>query len=325
MLRDNVISTDDILALPWLRHHAIFKLFFKFAHSYVALSFAIDKTKIQELDLLNAKTSRILPASCLHLSKTFDKLLKTSSTDSTATLQMNFLIELELEKVKSRLAKQNLDYDAIKGNLALDLRSFLEKLDANIIPPLHADFIPAHQLVLENIFSTLCTNIRADFIHRQNIHLAALEKRKKQQELNRNKQAEILTFTKGDFEKTVRNLIRATARTFRPPTNGPQFIRNSVSRSKNGNGRRQFVRAGAASTIFRRPARPLPATTNQPVRGNSTNPESGVRNIHRSPAVLDASSVSGPRRPPTGPRRPPTPLGRPNQAGGRRKRNFRQL
>lgn len=256
-MRRRCISDDDIDRLSWLTYDTVFRIFYRFAHSDTAISFALEKAKSLQSDLIAAKTTnpRTLPSSCTHLQKLLDKYLRNSS-EAEASLQFYFIIALELEKVKARIAKLTYDLDTIFPNCLTQITNFLKSLD----PDINSTFDPVDLESIKKIFKKIRLEIRSIFLNRQLVHQTQAERRQQQRAAIAQQQSEVLTFTRRDFESEVRRLVNAASR-----------------RPKNGHGRRNTRANRDVATPTAPPNRSGRQTRNNRPGPHTTQPSNNPR------------------------------------------------
>lgn len=229
-MKNIFISDQELAIVPWLQFPASLQILQKYAKSELSIEFSIENFNSIKTDINEAKTKNILPSKCAHLQKLFDKYIKSQS-DSENKLKYDFMIELELEKTQNKIDKLQAKLVAIKTKSTLELSHFIQAFSPSNLNPLFQlppSWNPETKAIVDKIYSNMKDNFKAQCIHRQYQHKLKKEEAASKKAQQAQDQNQILTFTKSDFEKEVKRILRLKNSRASPPK--PRFSKNAPVR-----------------------------------------------------------------------------------------------
>lgn len=293
---ETFITNEMIKKIPWLAFPPIFNILYNNCRSATCLQFAIKKYESEIKDLQAAKTNNILPTHHQRLKNAIDKSIKNGSEDSDR-LSLMFVCDLELKKTNKKLLEAQAQYQQKGSELLIELSNFLTKLEFATILPANPEFPVQNIAIINKLCNFISCYIKSSFIARQQKHEKRKAARMEAQNLQKEKESEILTLTRKELNDTVKRLInnspKIRQKKFNQNTSKSRGLRNtarfppppvqntrSTSKSKNGFGRRVARRQPVAATNATR----LTTTTRQPTmrQRSRSRPKSRPRQGSRS-------------------------------------------
>jgi len=247
------IFTEARVLFPWLRYPPIKNITSSRARSKTIYKFKKEKLQQQVTDLDELLKNSEIPTD---LEKRYKKFLNSDIKATTRTSGKEFFIQLEIDRLKSKIDSVDLEEMKDSENFNLTLKEFSKMTE---LSPMYedSDEWSAHATNFEKFMKDLENYFTIQFKFKQSQDKKRNEEKKKKFEAQKAANEKELILTEGELKKKMTDLLKQLKITDRPTKTKPAKIPTKINNQAKSNSKKSGKDQGRkpAQASGRGPAR----------------------------------------------------------------------